>query len=764
MVTTAGAGGNAPPAPPGLTRGLAVPATVVNDRDSVQRALEILYDANKQAPAETPLFHACDTEVCDIDLGRVGPVGNGTVTCASIYSGPDVDFGNGKGGVLWIDNLDEAQGTLNAFSDFFADEQQSKVWHNYAFDRAVLYNHDIDTKGFGGDTMHMARLWDSSRLSYSLENLSKDLLEASLHKSTMKDLFGRPELKKDGTEGKKIAIAPIEQLQRMPETRADFITYSAQDAVMTWKLHDLMRTKLRAMNWAKGKSMLEFYNEYLVGFGEMLTDMERVGVPVAVENYLPEVEARALSDQAEHARRFMEWSERVCPGAARMNPASDAQKQALLFGGGKNVNIKTKDPMPAERAFKIPNTEGIIEPGRKKPLKNRDLVIKGLGLTPVRHTKAGWPAVSAEVLRELAGPDPQDVANPKYGTAYQALGGGQAGREACLAIDSLLAMSSIDTMLANFIKPLQSLCDEEGRVHCSLNLNTETGRLSSRRPNLQNQPALEKDRYKIRDAFRAGEDNLLVVADYGQLELRLLAHITECASMIEAFETGGDFHSRTAMGMYPYVEAAVRSGEVLLEAGEDGGGAGSSAQLLKDVYATERRKAKVLNFSIAYGKTAHGLSKDWGVTVKEAKAEIDAWYRDRPEVLAWQEQTIARAHELGYTRTLMGRYRMLPDAKSRNRAKRSHAERAAINTPIQGSAADVMMMAMLKLHRDARLAELGWKVILQIHDEVILEGPQESHAEAMDIVVTTMENPFQMPLRVKLEVDAKCERSWYLAK
>ena len=331
--------------------------------------------------------------------------------------------------------------------------------------------------------------------------------------------------------------------------------------------------------------------------------------------------------------------------------------------------------------------------------------------------------------------------------------------------------------VANFIKPLQALSDDNGRVHCQLNLNTETGRLSSRKPNLQNQPALEKDKYKIRDAFRANEGKTLIVADYGQLELRLLAHITECKSMIDAFKIGGDFHSRTAMGMYPYVEEAVRTGQCLLEREEEeenenedeekkkpGKSRRNQLPLLKDQFASERRKAKVLNFSIAYGKTAHGLSKDWGVTVQEAKQEIDAWYSDRPEVMAWQKNTIARANQLGYTRTLMGRYRMLPDAMSKNRGIRSHAERAAINTPIQGSAADVMMMAMLKLHRNERLKEMGWEVILQIHDEVICEGPKESSDEAMDIVVSTMERPFEMPLRVKLEVDAKCDVSWFLAK
>ena len=318
-------------------------------------------------------------------------------------------------------------------------------------------------------------------------------------------------------------------------------------------------------------------------------------------------------------------------------------------------------------------------------------------------------------------------------------------------------------MIGTFIKPLQELADDEGRIHCSLNLNTETGRLSSRMPNLQNQPALEKDQYKIRDAFQAKEGNAFIVADYGQLELRVLAHITNCRSMIEAFASGGDFHSRTALGMNDYIQEAVRGGKVLLEEG-DHVEENSSIPLLKDVYSSERRRAKVLNFSIAYGKTAFGLAKDWGVTRNEAQAEIDKWYNDRPEVLEWQKRTIAKAKETGFTRTLMGRYRRLPDLRSASSSVRSHGERAAINTPIQGSAADVMMMGMLKLNSDPKLKELGWEMLLQIHDEVIMEGPEETAEEAMERVVYCMENPFQKKLRVDLSVDAKTEKTWYRAK
>ncbi|KAJ1398202.1 hypothetical protein B484DRAFT_406723, partial [Ochromonadaceae sp. CCMP2298] len=316
----------------------------------------------------------------------------------------------------------------------------------------------------------------------------------------------------------------------------------------------------------------------------------------------------------------------------------------------------------------------------------------------------------------------------QWGTAYEVFEGGDKGKRACRAIGALAAIGQIDATIANFLVPLQALVDKNSRIHCSLNLNTETGRLSSRRPNLQNQPALEKDQYKIRDAFTAEEGNTLIVADYGQLELRILAHISACQSMIAAFKAGGCFHSRTAMGMYTEVREAVDSGAVMLEWDYSKGQ--PTVPLVKDTYASERRKAKTLNFSIAYGKTVHGLAQDWGISKQAAQETLDAWYSDRPEVKAWQDKTQFAVQRQGYVRSIMGRYRRLEDAKDRsNGAAMGHALRAAINTPIQGSAADIVMMAMLKLWRSEVLKGLGWKLLLQIHDEVILEGPKESMEE-----------------------------------
>jgi len=321
-------------------------------------------------------------------------------------------------------------------------------------------------------------------------------------------------------------------------------------------------------------------------------------------------------------------------------------------------------------------------------------------------------------------------------------------------------------MIANFLTSLQELADSDSRVHCSLNLNTETGRLSSRRPNLQNQPALEKDKYQIRKAFEASPGNRLIVADYGQLELRILASITNCQSMIDAFASGGDFHSRTAIDMFPHVKEAVDNGDCLLEWDYSKGE--PPKPLLKDLFASERRKAKTLNFSIAYGKTAHGLSLDWGVSKTEAENMLKAWYDARPEVEEWQQNTKERAREFGITRTLMGRYRQLPEAFSVSKRLLGRVDRASINTPIQGGAADIAMMAMNKINDSPKLKQLGWVMLLQVHDEVILEGPEETAEEAFKEVIRCMEEPWVFgldPTAVPLIVDGSyTHTTWYDAK
>ena len=812
---------------------------------------------------------ACDTEVAEINVLSESPVGHGRLVCFSIFCGDDVHFGFGTpNGVrqnkLWVDVLEqgnERAAIMESFRPFFEDAGVMKVWHNYGFDRHILENEGIRIKGFWGDSMHMARLWDSSRQSkgYALSSLTSDpevmgVSRSELRgKTSMKQLFGKPNIKKDGTPGKLVVLPPVEEIQTDPETYGKWVDYSAYDAEVTWKLAVELERKLKEMRChgdgvdpslaatlpttghGGSFSMWDFYTNYWRPFGELLTDMEQEGVLVDNE-HLAAMEEVAKKDQEAKENIFREWAAQYVPDAAFMNVGSGAQIRQLLFAGVPNQKPDLGD-LEASRSFKIPNTTGYVEPGRegKAPLKNRSIELYGVfgkgestrfGVDV--FTPSGWPAVSTPVLRTLAGkpgaaqsaldadsptavgaevaldyeaegdahalrlepdlaedgtegllgnelPISTDASSEEvleeqkaggYGKAYSAFGGGQAGLSACAAIDALCDMAAIDTLLSNFIVPLQGgeIKGPMGRVHCSMNINTETGRLSARRPNLQNQPALEKDRYKIRKAFTAVPGKTLIVADYGQLELRLLAHMANCESMLKAFRLGGDFHSRTALGMYDHIQSAVERGDCLLE--WDSSDGERTVPLIKDMFASERRKAKVLNFSIAYGKTAHGLAKDWKVDIGEAQETLERWYSDRPEVQTWQAERRAELHETKRVRTLLGRTRHLPNVDSRNSALRYHCERAAINTPIQGGAADIATLAMLELDRCEELRELGWKLLLQVHDEVILEGPQETVEQGLALVRRCMEFPFAgtNPLKVDLAVDANAATTWYEAK
>ncbi|TXG67766.1 hypothetical protein EZV62_009041 [Acer yangbiense] len=736
--------------------------------------------------------HACDTEVAKIDVKQETPIDHGEVICFSIYSGPKADFGDGKS-CIWVDVLDGGgSALLKEFAPFFEDPAIKKVifpptllpqspqlfplygsldllhlvWHNYSFDNHVIENYGIKLAGFHGDTMHMARLWDSSRKKvggvggYSLEELTGDprvmsgaVLEHEkdlIGKISMKTIFARKKLKKDGSEGKTSMIPPVEELQR--EERRLWICYSALDAISTLKLYESLEKKLVTKSCKPDKeplpkkSMFDFYQKYWKLFGEILVKMETEGMLVD-RAYLAEIEKVAKAEQEVAVNTFRNWASKYCPDAKYMNVGSDTQLRQLLFSG--NTDRYKSSFSGTDNGS--PSVSGVA--------------LKSLG------AKISAQYDFAEETSDLLLEDDADNAAKGYvdeadsEMKFHTL---QERREAFHAIDSLCKVCSIDSLISNFILPLQgsNIAGKDGRVHCSLNINTETGRLSARRPNLQNQPALEKDRYKIRQAFIAAPGNSLVVADYGQLELRILAHLADCKSMLDAFKAGGDFHSRTAMNMYPHIREAVEMEKVLLEWHPQPGETKPPVPLLKDAFASERRKAKMLNFSIAYGKTPQGLAWDWKVSLKEAQHTVDLWYKERQEVLDWQEDRKKEAREHSEVYTLLGRARRFKSFSSVTRAHRSHIERAAINTPVQGSAADVAMCAMIEISKNARLKELGWKLLLQIHDEVILEGPSESAEVAKAIVEECMSKPFNGKniLKVDLNVDAKCAQNWYAAK
>ena len=406
----------------------------MNDATSAEKVLAVIRNLVRDDPSR---IHACDTEVSDINLKLQSPCGNGKVICASVYAGPDVDFGSGSR--LWIDNLDDAEGTLDLFKEYFEDDRIKKVWHNYGFDRHVLYNHDIDCLGFAGDTLHMGRLFDSSRINkggYSLEALTTQLLGTP--KITMKDRFGKPRILKDGSEGKEIIVPSVIDIQRNSEMWASWVDYSVMDAELTWRLHEYLAKELRQTEWAQGRNMMDFYEMYLVPFGKLLTDMERNGIRIDLP-YLRNIETRARVEMNEAEKTFRKWATSYCADCEFMNIGSDKQIQQLLFAPCKNAKRGNHETLDEERVFKIENTTGYVEPGREEPKKHREITIRGLGWKSNKATASGWPAVSADVLRDLAGKD-LSTSPPMFGRAMDMMRSNDydAGLEACHAIDSLL--------------------------------------------------------------------------------------------------------------------------------------------------------------------------------------------------------------------------------------------------------------------------------------------------------------------------------------
>jgi DNA polymerase-1 len=278
---------------------------------------------------------------------------------------------------------------------------------------------------------------------------------------------------------------------------------------------------------------------------------------------------------------------------------------------------------------------------------------------------------------------------------------------------------------------------ETGRVHTSFNQAVAaTGRLSSSDPNLQNIPIRTELGRQIRSAFVAAPGHVLISADYSQIELRVLAHLAREETLIDAFKAGEDIHDRTA--------AKVFAGTSGLDAHE------------------LRRRAKIVNYALLYGKTAFTLARDIGVTKEAAQVFIDAYFAGFPRVREFIDDTLESARATGVVKTMFGRRRLVPDLNSRNGQVRAGAERATINMPIQGTAADILKRAMIDVHRDLLAQGSAARMILTVHDELLFECPASESDAAADLVRARMEGA--VALVVPLTVDVGVGENWRDAK
>jgi len=342
------------------------------------------------------------------------------------------------------------------------------------------------------------------------------------------------------------------------------------------------------------------------------------------------------------------------------------------------------------------------------PKQLRQVLFEKLKLPVVKKTKTG-PSTDEEVLNKLA-------------DSHQLPA-------------KLLEYRQLTKLKSTYIDALPLLVDAKtGRIHSSFNqTGTETGRLSSSNPNLQNIPIKTDLGKRIREAIIAfSERSYLVSCDYSQIELRILAHLSHDEILLSAFKQNDDIHRKTAS----------------LICGLDE----------KDVTDSMRETAKKVNFGIVYGLSAYGLSRDLKIGQEEAQGFIDAYFARYPKVKEYIDEQIARAEEEGFVTTILGRRRYLPEIRNKNQSIRSLAQRQAVNTPIQGSASDIIKLAMVGIHREIKEKGFKSRMILQIHDELLFDVPEDELKEFIGLVKDKMEHVLELDVPIK--VDIKIGKNW----
>ncbi|MGA9077106.1 MAG: DNA polymerase, partial [Acidimicrobiales bacterium] len=340
----------------------------------------------------------------------------------------------------------------------------------------------------------------------------------------------------------------------------------------------------------------------------------------------------------------------------------------------------------------------------------RTILYDKLKLTPQRKTKTGY-STDAATLEKL--------------------------RDAHPIVATLLRYREVEKLRSTYGEGLLAEVATDGRIHASFNQTVaRTGRLSSDRPNLHNIPVRTEDGRRIREAFVPAAGTEFLIADYNQIELRVIAHLTGDPGLVEEFAAGHDIHAATASRIY-----GVEPGEVT---------------------TAQRSKAKMVSYGLAYGMEAYGLSQRLGVGLDEAAEILGQYFTAFPAVRAYMERSVAEARARGYTVTELGRRRYIPELVSDNHRIRQAAERQAMNAGIQGLAADIFKLALVRL--DAALESGGHasRLVLQVHDEVLVEVPDSEHDVAEAIVRESMEHAY--PLRVPLAVHLSWGKTWAAAK
>ncbi len=425
-------------------------------------------------------------------------------------------------------------------------------------------------------------------------------------------------------------------------------------------------------------------------------DLDVEGNRIEAVRRLAEHLRAELSDKAE-ANLFDEFELPLIPVLARMEHAGIGVDRSYLEDLGTDLRgrlakLEATIQELAGEPFNVNSTDQL-----------RTILFEKLELPVLKKTSTGKPSTDQSVLKKLDHP----------------------------LVDALLEYREYEKLRSTYVDGYLPLIEADGRIHTRFNqMAATTGRLSSDRPNLQNIPVRSESGMTIRKAFVAGPGSIFLVADYSQIELRILAHMSGDPFLIDAFQNNLDIHAATAARVWQLP--------------------------LDEVTVDQRRTAKMINFGLLYGMEAFGLADRLGIGREEAKQHIDTYFDQFEDVKQFMAEIVTRARNDGYTTTLFGRRRYLPELKSDNFRVRQMGERMALNAPVQGTAADVIKKAMIDLDARVRDENLESKMLLQIHDELILECPHEELERATQVVVESMEQvtKLDVPLRVDVSTGA----------
>jgi len=472
--------------------------------------------------------------------------------------------------------------------------------------------------------------------------------------------------------------------------KEEFCEYAAEDALATFGVAEYLQNALAKESWQGDKSLLDFLYEYLIPFQVVLWKMERRGIKMD-ESYLDK-SARKMSEKILQ----MEGDIFELVGKA-INLDSPDQKAQVLFG-----QLKLKATLATD-------TKKCKKCG-KKATKRYDYTCPEHGDVYLEEI----PSVAAKALKKMDHP-----------------------------VAKLMVERGELVKLRSYCENYKEMIKPWGRIHTTFRIyGAVTGRLSSSNPNLQNVPARESE-WGIRKAFICEEQDSIVGADFGQLEYRIVAEISQDPILMEIIKGGHDVHSGVTKEMF-HLDCSVAE--------------------VKELHSDLRNKGKTLNFGILYGMGPQSLADQLGISVKEARQLMDEYFRRFPVMSLYLKQVHEFCRMNGFVETIGGRKRRLPDIMSWDPAKKGRAQRQAFNARVQGSAADILTAAMIKIDRDKKLKELGAKMLLQIHDEIIFEIPEENAEKAVPIIQHLMEHPFKRDLSIPLEAEPAVGKSWKEAK